>query len=134
MDLTQETFRAAWRSRLSFEGRSTVSTWLHQIAYRLFVDEKRRDRTRERFGHEFGLHAKRRVSPPEHTVLVQIKHDIQEAIRELPKLERAVVSLRYFQGLDVAETAKVTGEPAGTVKWRTRNALERLRLLLHAGD
>ena len=52
------------------------------------------------------------------------------AVQQLSELERIVITLRYFQGLGVAETAEVTGEPAGTVKWRTRQALIKLREIL----
>ena len=31
-DVTQETFLRAWRSRASFQGRSSFRVWLHRIA------------------------------------------------------------------------------------------------------
>src|SRR5262245_61486242 len=40
-DLTQETFAAAWEKVATFQGRSTLATWLHRIAYTRFVDAKR---------------------------------------------------------------------------------------------
>ena len=46
-DLTQETFLRAWAKRDSFEGRSSLRTWLYRIATNACLDflEKRRDRT-----------------------------------------------------------------------------------------
>ena len=43
-DLTQETFAAAWEKIGAFEGRSTLRTWLHRIAYGKFVDGRRAGR------------------------------------------------------------------------------------------
>ena len=38
--------------------------------------------------------------------------------------------LHYLQGLSYREMAAVLDEPTGTVKWRTTEALNRLRALL----
>ena len=55
---------------------------------------------------------------------------LREAIRRLPGELRAVVVLRYFQGLTLAETARALGLPPGTVSTRQRRALALLRLEL----
>ena len=55
---------------------------------------------------------------------------LREAIRRLPGELRAVVVLRYFQGLTLAETARALGLPPGTVSTRQRKALALLRLEL----
>ena len=59
---------------------------------------------------------------------------LREAIRRLPGELRAVVVLRYFQGLTLAETARVLGLPPGTVSTRQRRALALLRLELTEED
>lgn len=43
---------------------------------------------------------------------------------------RAVVVLRYFQGLTLAETAQALDIPPGTVSTRQRKALSLLKLHL----
>ena len=43
--------------------------------------------------------------------------------------DRAVLVLHYLQGLSYGEMAAVLDEPVGTVKWRTSEALNRLRAL-----
>ena len=52
------------------------------------------------------------------------------ALEELDAAERAVLVLHYLQGLSYREMAAVLDEPTGTVKWRTAEALNRLRALL----
>ena len=53
---------------------------------------------------------------------------LKEALRRLPKDLRAVIVLRYFTGLTLAETAQALSIPPGTVSTRQRRALALLRL------
>ena len=55
---------------------------------------------------------------------------LKEAIRRLPRDLRAVIILRYFQGLTLAETAEALDIPPGTVSTRQRKALSLLKLEL----
>lgn len=55
---------------------------------------------------------------------------LKEAVRRLPRDLRAVVALRFFQGLTLAQTARALDIPAGTVSTRQRKALALLRLEL----
>lgn len=55
---------------------------------------------------------------------------LREAVERLPGELRAVVALRYFTGLTLAETAKVLELPQGTVSTRQRRALSLLKLEL----
>jgi len=112
-DLTQETFTAAWQKIGAFEGRSALSTWLHRIAYGKFVDQRR---SRQRTAALAGTLATRGQEPAVSTAFE----------------DRAVLALHYFQALSYRDMAVVLGEPSGTVKWRTSQALARLRGLLGA--
>lgn len=53
---------------------------------------------------------------------------LKEALRRLPEELRAVITLRYFTGLTLEETARTLGIPRGTVSTRQKKALELLRL------
>ena len=55
---------------------------------------------------------------------------LREAVEKLPRELRAVVTLRYFAGYTLAETADILKLPQGTVSTRQRKALALLRLEL----
>lgn len=53
---------------------------------------------------------------------------LRTAVERLPDEVRAVIVLRYFTGLTLAETAESLGIPPGTVSTRQRKGLALLRL------
>jgi RNA polymerase sigma-70 factor (sigma-E family) len=53
--------------------------------------------------------------------------DLIKALRRIPPRQRAVLVLRYFQDLDVEETARALGCAPGTVKSQTSKAIAALR-------
>jgi RNA polymerase sigma-70 factor (sigma-E family) len=59
-----------------------------------------------------------------------LAHTVLAALATLAPRQRAVVVLRHFLDLDVAETARVLGCTTGTVKSQNAKALERLRSTL----
>jgi RNA polymerase sigma-70 factor (sigma-E family) len=92
-----------------------------------FVDEQRR-------AH------RRRETPTDHDRLVadaatvdadrDLAQTVLEALATLAPRQRAVVVLRHFLDLDVAETARVLSISTGTVKSQNAKALDRLRSTL----
>ena len=54
--------------------------------------------------------------------------DLWNAVGHLPRRQRAVVVLRYYEDLTEAETARLLGCSVGTVKSQCAKALGKLRL------
>jgi RNA polymerase sigma-70 factor (ECF subfamily) len=129
-DLTQETFAAAWERIATFQGRSSLATWLHRIAYTKFIDGQRSER-RAATLHERGTStASTPVDPLETAMAADEVRRLYGALDELDAADRTLLVLHYLQGLSYREMASVLDEPSGTVKWRTREALNCLRILL----
>ncbi len=63
-------------------------------------------------------------------------HDLWEALGRLPRRQRAIVVLRFFEDLTEGETARLLDCSVGTVKSQASKALAKLRIdpaLDHAG-
>ena len=64
---------------------------------------------------------------PAETAPVDDRDALWRALGVLPRRQRAVVVLRYYEDLSEAETARVLGVSVGTVKSTTSRALSLLR-------
>lgn len=77
-------------------------------------------------------------SPPEGAPLRQadpFEHEpLWQALRSLPPRQRAVIVLRYYEGLSEAEIAESLGVRPGTVKSQASKAIASLRTRLEEGD
>jgi RNA polymerase sigma factor (sigma-70 family) len=60
----------------------------------------------------------------------RIRLDVVHALLQLGEVDRQIVVLHDLTGLTHAEVAAELGLPAGTVRWRYRVALARLRPLV----
>lgn len=98
--------------------------YLRTILVRASIDESRRPWRRERAGLPAGDRPDREALPvEEHDALV-------DALQQLPGQQRAVVLLRHWWGLSVAETAAELGIAVGTVKSHAHRGLAALQELL----
>jgi RNA polymerase sigma-70 factor (ECF subfamily) len=124
-DVLQEALAGAYRNLKTFEGRSTVKTWLTRILITQAA-KWRRDRRRgpmvafDSLPEPVG----KAVNPADH---VGRQIDLQAALRQLSAEHREVLVLREFDGLAYEEIAQVLGVPRGTVESRLHRARNELR-------
>ena len=67
---------------------------------------------------------------PDGTAAVDDRLQLRAALQHLPVKQRAVLVLRFLEGLSVQQTAEIVGSPEGTVKVYTARGLTALRKVL----
>lgn len=124
-DLAQETFIRAYRGLAAFQGRSRFGTWLHRIAYNLYLNHRTRTRRHEALPEDFD----RGVSPEQELGIDQAERAerVTAAVQGLPDRYRSVVALYYLQGVSYPEIASMLKMPLGTVKTQLHRAKAILR-------
>ena len=130
-ELTQRTFCRAWGALPAFAGRASVSSWLHGIAYRTYVDWLRSNRRREEKPEAWweGL-ADQRPRPDVAAAAADTTAAVYAAVDRLEDGLRETLHLHYYQGLSLEETAEALGIAASTVKYRLREGLDQVRRLI----
>ena len=134
-DLTQNTFKRAWQSLPSFAGRSSVGSWLHGIAYHIYVDWRRSDRHTEARSTEWWAACPAGgASPAELAARNDLATTLYAFVEELEPDLRDSVHLHYYQDLTLQETGEALGVATSTVKYRLRQALSELQKQLASDD
>jgi RNA polymerase sigma-70 factor, ECF subfamily len=81
---------------------------------------------------EIDDHANVPVEPAARLEQSQVMAAIEEAVQSLPERQREAFMLRYWEELDVSETAKVMGCSEGSVKTHCSRATHALAKVLRA--
>lgn len=133
-DVRQVAFLRAYQSIATFNGHARFSTWIHQVVLNLCRDRARAGDARERALARTAARADDSVgvvpSPMDVAERLEAADAVADAIAALPLVEREVLVLRHYQGLQFPEIAEVLGAPVSTVKSRMGQALARLRVSL----
>ncbi|MEV7089710.1 ECF subfamily RNA polymerase sigma factor, BldN family [Streptomyces sp. NPDC093085] len=131
-DLTSETFLRALRriSTFTWQGRD-FGAWLVTIARNLVADHFKSSRFRLEVTTGEMLDANEVERSPEESVLESLSNAaLLEAVRKLNPQQQECVTLRFLQGLSVAETARVMGKNEGAIKTLQYRAVRTLARLL----
>jgi RNA polymerase sigma-70 factor (sigma-E family) len=121
-DLTQAVFLKLYLAWPRLHTHQQLGGYLRQITVRTFLADQRRLRWRR----------ERLVDQPPETPAMDppVSEDklvAWQALATLPPRQRAVLVLRFWQDLGVAEAAEVLGCSPGTVKSQTAKGLTALR-------
>jgi RNA polymerase sigma-70 factor (sigma-E family) len=102
--------------------------YVRTILYREHVSAWRRHRGREVLTDD-GTLPDARVSGPTDADIVVQRVSLAALLDQLPRRQRAVVVLRYYEDLSETAAALVLGCSVGTIRSQTAKALARLRVL-----
>ncbi|WP_030549164.1 ECF subfamily RNA polymerase sigma factor, BldN family [Streptomyces albus] len=131
-DLTSETFLRALRriSTFTWQGRD-FGAWLVTIARNLVADHFKSSRFRLEITTGEMLDANEVERSPEDSVLESLSNaTLLDAVRRLNPQQQECVTLRFLQGMSVAETARAMGKNEGAIKTLQYRAVRTLARLL----
>lgn len=140
-EAVQAAYLSAFANIASFEGRSSLSTWLTRIVVNEALGRRRSEQRRRRHLEQEGVavlddyrDALMRGSdaemPDVSAAREQVRKLIEQAVAELPDHFRTVFVLREIEGMSSEETAESLGVPVATVKTRLFRSRRRLQEML----
>ncbi|MGE3804564.1 MAG: RNA polymerase sigma factor [Gemmataceae bacterium] len=104
----------------------SVSVWLHAAARRTAGNMVRSNLRRKQREYD-SWEDKAPGSDPD----FELQEELDLALAQLPAPLREAVVLRYLEGRDQEDAARIAGCPRGTLARRAKEGLERLRVLLN---
>ena len=124
-DVLQNTFLKAWNGFDNFHGESKVSTWLSRIAINESLDFLRRSK--------FAASATSDDMSVANSLLADEYFDgdeteamLQQAVSQLPDVQRTVFNLRYYEEMKYSEISKILGTTEGALKASYHIAVKKI--------
>jgi RNA polymerase sigma-70 factor (ECF subfamily) len=138
-EIVVDAFWRVWQRADQFQtGRGSFASWFYGIVRHLAIDELRRREARPTPSEDEQLEMAFAADVPNEDDVTEIvsraltADTVQEALRTLPRSQREVIHLAYFEGLTRKEISKQLGQPLGTVHTRARLGLDKLRVILRS--
>jgi RNA polymerase sigma-70 factor (ECF subfamily) len=113
-DLSQDTFLKAYTCIGQYRGTASFLTWLMRIAYNVWYDHCRRNKTE--------VEVKPEMMKTSHDTL---NIDICQALAQLKEEERTCITLQLIDGYSISEIADITRMPENTVKSHLKRGKEK---------
>lgn len=128
-EVVQEVFVRVWQRASDYRSGYRASTWLHQIAHNLAVDQIRRRRGNREVDDERELAP---LSERPHDLLENKQRtlSLQEALDALPLRQKTAMLLKYEQDFDNPEIGKVLDLSVDAVESLIARAKRQLKSLL----
>lgn len=129
-ELLQDTFISIWQNAKSYdELKGRPYTWMLRIARNKALD-KLRSAPQKRKAMIQSLDSSVHKVKDDSTQKDLEGAEVSSIVSKLRTEHRELIEMAYFQGYSQQEISDGTGLPLGTVKSRTRSALQQLRSLL----
>ncbi len=133
-DVLQNAFVKAWLNIGSFENKSKISTWLSRIAINEAIDFVHRKQRIDNVSADESLSVANQLMADEYFDGDRTQAQLQEAIAQLPPVQRAVFNMRYFEEMKYSEMSKILGTSEGALKASYHLAVKKIETFFNAHD
>jgi RNA polymerase sigma factor (sigma-70 family) len=124
-DIVQESWHGIIKGIRKLNDAALFGSWAFRIVNNKCADRLRRQRQQHKIDDELMKNSREESDDESNS------HDKSEllfkAVRRLSPERRALVTLRYREGFDIEQIAKIIGVPEGTVKSRMHRTLNQLK-------
>ncbi|UKK52255.1 RNA polymerase sigma factor [Prevotella sp. E13-17] len=126
-DVLQNTFIKAWNSLDSFHGDAKLYTWLSRIAINEALDFMRKKKVRSTLStDDADLGIANQLQADHYFNGDETEAQLQEAIAQLPDVQKTVFMLRYYEEMKYSEISKITGTTEGGLKASYHIAVKKI--------
>jgi RNA polymerase sigma-70 factor (ECF subfamily) len=126
-EVVQQAFVRVWFALDRFRGDSRFGTWLHRIVARRALDRASEMKARRHREDNLDAASEPFVLPGAERRDVILIRRLEGLMTDLTAAQRAVVTLHYWDEMQVDEIAAALGIPENTVKTHLRRARAALR-------
>jgi RNA polymerase sigma-70 factor (ECF subfamily) len=127
-DLTQETFIRAYQYLWRYDTSKKFFTWLYTLALNLIRNHFKKNKY-NKSSEELSANLLADKNPSPETELIETQ-EISVYLLRLEDESRALLIMKFHQGLTFEEIAQITGKSLSAVKMRIYRGLEKLKELL----
>ncbi|MCO6483276.1 MAG: sigma-70 family RNA polymerase sigma factor [Flavobacteriales bacterium] len=134
-DILQDVFLKAWTGLENFRGEARLDTWLFRVAHNESISHLRRLKRRSLFNERrLARQLTVTLASEEHFSGDAVQQKLQRAVMNLPPKQRAVFTMKYFDGMKYSEMSRVTGTSEGALKASFHIAVKKIEQELTASD
>lgn len=125
-DVLQNTFLKTWNNLNTFQGKSSLSTWLYRIAVNEALDFLRKRKVADRVSADEDMGVANRLLADEYFDGDETQAQLQQAIAQLPDVQRTVFTMKYFDDMKYSEISKVLNTSEGALKASYHLAVKKI--------
>ena len=130
-DLLQNTFIKAWRSLPRFREESGLYTWLYRIATNEALTFIKKAKMRSLLSlNDYYKEVEGRLKSDIYFNGDDIQRKLYKAIQRLPKKQRAVFVMRYFEDMKYEDISEILDTSVGALKASYHHAYNKIQLWL----
>ncbi len=132
-DILQNTFLKAWNNLGDFENKSKISTWLYRIAVNESLDFLRRQKNTVSTDAT-AISVSNHLLADEYFDGDSIQALLQEAVAQLPDVQRMVFTMKYFDEMKYSDMSKILGTSEGALKASYHIAVKKISEYVHSKE
>ncbi len=130
-DILQETFVKVWAALPTFREDSKLITWVYKIATNEALNFLRRQKTRKVLDTvPIDTALERKIDDDPYFNGDELQRELRKAILHLPKMQRTVFNMRYFDDMSYKDISLILNTSVGSLKASYHHAYKKIKASL----